>query len=123
MTVDSHKGNIMNLKEYQKRVEEFAVYPDSGKGSIQAVTYTALGLNGEAGEFAEVLKKVMRDSYGNIDSKAKQAFAKELGDVFWYLARCAAELGFDLENIASANIEKLTSRKERGVLKGNGDDR
>jgi len=48
---------------------------------------------------------------------------KELGDVLWYVAQLASELGLDLDRVAEANLEKLLSRQRRGVLSGSGDDR
>ena len=48
---------------------------------------------------------------------------KELGDVLWYLANLANDLGYSLSEIAENNIEKLESRKERGVIQGSGDNR
>jgi NTP pyrophosphatase (non-canonical NTP hydrolase) len=48
---------------------------------------------------------------------------KELGDVLWYVAQVATELGLDLDAIAEGNIEKLLSRQRRGVLSGSGDNR
>jgi NTP pyrophosphatase (non-canonical NTP hydrolase) len=49
--------------------------------------------------------------------------AKELGDVLWYVAQLASELGLELEDIARENLEKLSSRQRRGVLSGSGDER
>ena len=48
---------------------------------------------------------------------------KELGDVLWYVAQLATELGLSLRDIAGANIEKLRSRMDRGKLGGSGDNR
>jgi NTP pyrophosphatase (non-canonical NTP hydrolase) len=49
--------------------------------------------------------------------------AKELGDVLWYVAQLASELGLELDEIAQTNLDKLLSRQRRGVLSGDGDDR
>jgi NTP pyrophosphatase (non-canonical NTP hydrolase) len=43
--------------------------------------------------------------------------------VLWYVAQIATELGLDLNEIAEQNLEKLLSRKQRGVLSGSGDER
>lgn len=109
---------IKSFYEYEKLIYNFTKYPDAGQQSVQALTYCALGLTGEAGEYSEKVKKLLRD--GVFD---KGLAAKELGDVLWYLTRSANELGYSLADIANMNIEKLTDRKERGVLKGNGDTR
>ena len=77
-----------------------------------------LGLVGEAGEVAEKIKKKVRD--GNIDLQGLQ---KELGDVIFYWYALHGALGLDPEVTKSMNKEKLTSRKERGTLQGNGDNR
>jgi len=53
----------------------------------------------------------------------KLAIAKEIGDVLWYIAADARDLGFTLEEIAKMNIEKLESRQKRNVISGSGDDR
>jgi NTP pyrophosphatase (non-canonical NTP hydrolase) len=49
--------------------------------------------------------------------------AKELGDVHWYVAQLASELGLGLDEIARGNLDKLFSRQRRGMLSGSGDDR
>ena len=103
----------MNFKEYQKKAVSFAVYPAAYK-----VLYPTLGLCGEAGEVAEKVKKQVRDN-----TFSRHETAKELGDVLWYLANLANDLGYSLTEIAENNIEKLESRKERGVIQGSGDNR
>jgi NTP pyrophosphatase (non-canonical NTP hydrolase) len=108
----------MKFYEYEKIIDQFAVYPDAGKGTAMSLAYCALGLTGEAGEYSEKVKKLIRD--GKLD---KPLSAKELGDVLWYLTRSAKELGYNLTEIAEINIEKLSDRKERGVLQGGGDTR
>jgi NTP pyrophosphatase (non-canonical NTP hydrolase) len=83
-----------------------------------AIYYTALGLNGEAGEYAEKVKKHMRDGKALGDDAAN-----ELGDTLWYLAVAANAIGYTLEEVAQMNIAKLASRAERKVLHGAGDER
>jgi NTP pyrophosphatase (non-canonical NTP hydrolase) len=109
----------MNFKEYQEKALESAVYPNKGDN----ITYPTLGVNGEAGEIAEKVKKILRDKNGNWDSLDRQAIKKEIGDVLWYCAAIAFEFGLSLEDVAVTNIEKLTRRKENGTLQGSGDDR
>lgn len=109
----------MDFKEYQIKSRQTALYPDVGKNFI----YPTLGLCGETGEVAEKIKKVLRDKGGKLDDETKTEIQKELGDILWYLAQIATELELDFDQIASKNIEKLFSRKERGVLHGNGDNR
>lgn len=104
----------MTFDEYQERAHSTAVYPPE-----MALPYSALGLCGEAGEYANKVKKILRGDY-KID---KDALAKELGGVLWYLAECCTVLGLSLSEVAELNILQLASRKERGTLKGDGDER
>ncbi len=117
----------MEINEYQKLALETAVYPKEYK-----TIYPALGMNGEAGEVADKVKKVLRDSEiivrdrsGAVilpDSK-REELAKEVGDVLWYVATMAYDLGYSLEEIAVMNYQKLKSRQERHKLNGSGDNR
>ena len=77
----------------------------------------------QAGEVADKVKKVMRDRNGVFDAETREAIKLELGDVLWYVAQLSQELGYDLEEVAIANLNKLSSRAARGRLGGNGDDR
>ena len=108
----------MELSEYQRLSRRTAEYPREAW-----LTYPALGLVGEAGEIAEHAKKAIRDDAGTISDQRRAAMAKELGDVLWYVAGLASELGLDLDQIAQENLEKLLSRQRRGVLSGSGDER
>lgn len=109
----------MTFNDYQTTSRQTAVYPNADNNFI----YPTLGLAGEAGEVAEKIKKVIRDNNGELNDDIRANVAKELGDVLWYVAQLATELGLQLDNVAAGNIEKLMSRKERGVLHGNGDNR
>ena len=111
------------MDQYDYLVASTAMYPKSGSEKKSALTYTILGLNGEAGELADKLKKIIRDKKGKITPDDQKAMALELGDVLWYVSRCACELGYDLDSIAQMNIDKLASRAARGTLSGSGDNR
>lgn len=110
----------MLFDEYQEFTKSCAVYPKKGS---EGLYYTALGLCGEAGELANKIKKIMRDNHGYVSTEKRQELGKELGDAQWYISQLADELGFLLSEVAEKNVEKLTSRKERGTLQGDGDNR
>ena len=106
----------MELNEYQTKARQTAIYPFEF-----AVIYPTLGLAGEAGEVAEKVKKVIRDNCGKFDSN--DLIIKELGDVLWYLANLAEDLGTTLDHVAEVNIAKLADRADRNKLQGSGDRR
>jgi NTP pyrophosphatase (non-canonical NTP hydrolase) len=110
----------MTLNEYQKQALTTVI---SSTNEFNDVLHWVLGINGEAGEVAEKVKKIIRDKQGVIDEEDKKELAKEIGDVLWYLAVFANQIGFDFESIAKQNLDKLSSRKARGVLGGSGDNR
>lgn len=111
----------MELNEFQRHALETAVYP--GRWNTGGILYTTLGLNGEAGEVADKVKKVIRDDEGVFDDAKTVAIASELGDVLWYVATLADELGYTLAEVAATNVAKLKNRAERNVLSGSGDNR
>ncbi len=108
----------MTFEEYQKEAQKTALYPEAYR-----LVYPALGLAGEAGELANKVKKVLRDHGRHLSEEAREAILAELGDVLWYVAQVATDLGESLEAVAQANLAKLRSRKERGRLGGDGDNR
>lgn len=110
----------LTLNEYQKQAASTALYP--GTGEILGLSYTTLGLAGEAGEVANKVKKVIRGDK-ILDIQAKEQVAKELGGVLWYLAATASELGMSLEEVGAMNLCQLASRQARGSIRGDGDDR
>lgn len=109
----------MLLNTYQKHAKKTAVYPAKGNN----YSYPALGLTGEAGEVADKISKVIRDNNGMLNSETKLELAKELGDVLWFLAILADELGYTLNTVAEMNLRKLSDRAKRNVIHGSGDNR
>jgi NTP pyrophosphatase (non-canonical NTP hydrolase) len=120
MNVESEVFDIgMTLDEYQDLAIESAVYDPKF-----SIIYPALKLAGEAGEVSEKVGKRLRDMDGDLtDPEWQDAVAKELGDVLWYVAAMARDIGWTLEEIAEHNLSKLASRMQRGVIGGSGDDR
>jgi NTP pyrophosphatase (non-canonical NTP hydrolase) len=108
----------MDFKEYQQKARSTAIFDPQYR-----YMYPALGLAGEAGETCEKVKKMFRDNHGIPTTEKVEEIKKELGDVLWYVANLAADFQIDLEEVAELNIQKLFSRKERGVLQGSGDNR
>jgi NTP pyrophosphatase (non-canonical NTP hydrolase) len=111
----------LELNEYQRIARATAIYQDP-------IVYPALGLSGESGEVAEKIKKLIRDKGGIMGlqlmaEEDRVAVAKEIGDVLWYCANLAQDIGYSLEDVARINIGKLAKRKEDGTLSGSGDNR
>jgi len=109
----------VDFQHYQESCRATARYPDVGANPI----YPTLGLCGEAGEVADKVKKVLRDRQGNFTPEVIADLKLELGDVLWYVAQLATELGLELEQIAQTNLDKLASRAARNVIGGSGDKR
>lgn len=131
----------MDFRDYQDATSATAVYPHSHDISAfmpdrtmdvhsAALSYLALGL-GEAGEVQGKIKKLIRDGdayddktgYVTMTPEQRDAILAEMGDLLWYVAQLATALDGSLNSIARANLAKLKSRKERGVLQGSGDER
>jgi NTP pyrophosphatase (non-canonical NTP hydrolase) len=109
------------MATYQEIATTTQIYPRE-----HAVFYPALGLAGEAGEVANKIKKIMRDTKGdvnNLPGEVKDQIASELGDCLWYISALATDLGIGLDGVAFENIKKLDKRKEQGTIHGTGDDR
>ena len=121
----------MNARDYQKKAHDFATYGDNAM-------YPALGLAEEAGEVCAKIAKFIRHNNGMTPQdaekssstllreeveKLKVALMSELSDVMWMVAELCTVYGLDMGEVMSENIEKLTDRRERGVIDGTGDNR
>jgi NTP pyrophosphatase (non-canonical NTP hydrolase) len=113
----------MHLNDYQTQAMSTAEYPSRGYN----IVYPALGLAGETGEVVEIVKKAYRLS-GSLDGVEQAPDASitrysheglilELGDILWYVAALAAEIGCDLSTVARLNLEKLAARQAAGTIK------
>lgn len=110
---------------YEEGVWGFLSSPLSldSKAEYLSMVYPCGKLCGEAGELNEQVMKALRDDNGILTVERRNAIRKELGDVLWYVAQIAQQLGLPLSEIAAENLEKLQDRQNRGVLGGSGDNR
>lgn len=113
----------MNFNDYQEKAKKYDFFEPDGDLKKVGFIEKVLGLTGEAGETADKIKKILRDKEGVLSEEDREAVAKELGDVLWYIAGVARYLGVELETVARGNLEKLESRYQRNKLHGEGDER
>lgn len=97
----------MTINEYQK-LSMTTLNPELGRKDV--LINGVMGLCGESGEAIDIVKKWLAQGH-ELD---RDKLAKELGDICWYLAETATALGYDLEDIMAANIEKLRMRYPDG---------
>lgn len=125
----------MDLNEYQKKAM------DTCMPSCDNFSYMMLNLVSEVGEFAGKIAKMVRKGQVEIDTmddKTSDLFPmvylpqwvyyqeelmKEAGDILWQLSGLCEVMGWKLDDVAQMNLDKLASRKARGVIDGNGDNR
>lgn len=115
----------MNMDNYQKKAITTDSFGADGFSSVMDMAFMAkvLGIVGETGEYAEKIKKIIRNNRGKMSDIEKDELIKELGDILWYVAVSAHYLGKSLDEVAQINIEKLSSRKDRKVIDSKGDNR
>lgn len=111
----------MTVNEYQLKAHSFADYYKPTQTCNYC--YPVMGLTEEAGEVSGKYAKAIRDCNGVIDNERREEIIKELGDVTWFVAELCTLLNVSIEEVMQKNIDKLTSRKERNVIHGNGDNR
>jgi NTP pyrophosphatase (non-canonical NTP hydrolase) len=102
----------MNADEYQELAARTLIGgPDFSITDEEImIAWNALGLAGEAGEVADLVKKGIFHQHG-LD---RDRLRKEIGDVLWYAAALCSKLGFSLSDVMEANIEKLRARYPEG---------
>ena len=97
----------MTINEYQK-LAMTTLNPELSEKDV--LINGVMGLCGESGEAIDIVKKWLAQGHELDRDKLK----KELGDICWYVAETATALGFDLEDVMAANIEKLRKRYPEG---------
>lgn len=122
--LSSKAPNSDSMNHYMREAAKTAVYPDAGECTAQSLGYLVLALCGEAGELANMYKKVLRGDKQLYDPAVIHQLVGELGGVLWYVSQIANELpGWTLKHVAQKNLDTLASRQQRGVIQGDGDER
>jgi len=120
---------MTDFVQYQADARVTADYPLTIVGGFDSpgvlcpLIYPTIGLSGEVGEYCNKVKKVLRDTNGMITPEVRQQLLDELGDILWYVSENVSALDAMLDDVALANIRKLKSRAERGMIGGSGDVR
>lgn len=106
----------MNANEYQRLAARTLIDKPDFEVTDEdiMISWNAIGLAGEAGEIMELIKKGIFHQHGLDRAK----LFKELGDVQWYVAALCTKLGFYMEDIMQANIDKLRERYPDGYNPG-----
>ena len=124
----------MTLNEYQEKAMSTCM------DSCNNFSYMMLNLVGEVGELSSKVAKMIRKEKFEIGGKSNlrvdikavngddiaiidKELKLEAGDIAWQLAGLCKVFGWSLEDVCQANLDKLASRKARGVIDGNGDER
>lgn len=122
----------MDLNQYQERAMSTCM------SSCENISYMLLNLVGEVGEFSSKIAKHIRKGNITIGGKclpnglhttlegesllnADIELMKEAGDILWQLSGLCNVMGWDLQDVAQMNLDKLAARKEAGTIDGNGD--
>jgi NTP pyrophosphatase (non-canonical NTP hydrolase) len=103
----------MEFLNYQNQAKRTAIYP--GTHTDIGLMYVTLGLNGEAGEIANNVKKIIRDDLVITEERSDEII-DEMGDVLWYLTMLCYELETTLETVALRNIAKLKKRQRDNTI-------
>ena len=116
-TINHPDNTYTSIKNYEKVMSTSKVYKSL------PIIYPTIGLNGEAGEVAEKVKKCIRDNNGKFDEETKQNILKELADVLWYTWAIANDMGYGLKDIMKTGMKKVIDRQNTNTIHGNGDNR
>lgn len=110
MRLAQNDGVYITVEEYQKNAMR-TLNPEIHKDEV--LLDALMGLNGEAGEAINILKKHRFQGH-DLD---KEHLISELGDVCWYLAEACYALNVNLQDVMNKNIDKLMSRYPDGFTK------
>jgi NTP pyrophosphatase (non-canonical NTP hydrolase) len=113
----------MTFDDYQKQAIKTNIYDPEVIDDLMLKTISAMGVAGEAREVLDKWKKLVVYHNGKVTTEDKDELAKEMGDVLWYLAVLADQLGISFDDVAATNLQKTQSRLKRHKIIGKGDNR
>lgn len=102
----------MDFNEYSEAAGRTARFPETPDEWRHDLMLFGLGAAGEAGEIADVIKKLF--GHGHDADECREKLEKEIGDELWYLDRIASLIGTTLEQCAIGNVQKLNRRYPNG---------
>lgn len=127
------KNKELTLNQYQEQAMSTCM------DSCNNYSYMMDNLAAEVGEFSGKIAKAKRKKMirftedGNIEFTEDVTIGegldfhtelmKEAGDILWQLSGLCHVFGWSLADVGQGNLDKLASRKQRGVIDGNGDNR
>ena len=107
----------MQFNEYQKLAK-------TTRKETATEQYVVYNMVGEVGEFCSKLAKIIRDGLPeDAEDEFEIGLKKEVGDILWHLSAICDDIGWDLDDVAQMNLDKLKARQEKGTISGSGDDR
>ena len=120
---NGNAGLWQRYTEFTSTVDGYAKAWGEKYSDMAYILTLVAGLSSEVGELAGIVKKLVRDSDGQVSDEDKLKLVAEIGDVFWYLSRLTNHFGFPFDSIVGYNIDKLSDRRDRNVMGGSGDFR
>lgn len=129
--INGAKTGIVPLAIVDYEEHAFLTVTSECYGSPDWFAHITAKLAGETGEFMEHYGKAIcdddwspfKDGVAKLSAERRLNLLKELGDIAWYIVVIAKELGSNFTEVLLLNISKRESRRQRGKIKGSGDDR
>ncbi len=107
------------VDEYAAFLEKAKWYANADQNNSGELSYHALGIAGEGGEYTDWVKKIVRDwgydhPLGDISGEVMAHLREELGDLLWYVTQSAKLLGLTVPELMRLNMDKLIEREAKG---------
>ena len=88
---------------------------DQNGANIERLLTAGVGMNTEAGEFLEIIKKMLFQGKP-WNNETNTHLIKELGDIMWYVAQACIALEVSFDEVIQTNMDKLMKRYPEGFF-------